>query len=328
MKKRNIIGFILITVLLITTNVISIAYFTNKVEQRDEELVTVYNRVTEQDKELANLQAVKEQYKELAKEHEALSISKQELEQENQSLLTTYQDLTAQYEKLKNDSTELEQRLTQMSSIMEQYSYALEFDPVTLEEYQVYIQELEDRILANGGLDKFENPKRWKNYGDFIIWLEDGSSEKWADEAITYLHKLPSKMLETLNQEGWMFVLTPRSLEEVYESGVSNTVGLTVYYRARIYVQNNSFSISYCTIHEVGHALDFINNFVSYDNKWKKIYETEAVNSGLTSYFTSSSSEYFAETFQKFFIDPEELEKDAPQTYEYLSKFIAQYESE
>lgn len=326
MKKRNIIGFILITVLLITINIASFAYFSNKVEQREEELISVYHRIADQDKEISSLQAIEEEYRKLSKDHEALAISKKDLEEENKSLLATYQDLTAQYEKLKNDSSKLEQRLTEMSSIMDQYSYTLEYDPVTLKEYQTYIQELEDRILANGGLDKFENPKRWKKYKDFTIWLEDGSSEKWADEAMIYLNQLPSKMLESLNQKGWMFILTPRNLEEVYESGVSNTVGLTIYYHARIYVQNNSFSISYCTIHEVGHALDFINNFVSYDNEWKKIYETEAIDSGLSSYFTSSNSEYFAETFQKFFLEPEELKQKAPNTYEFISKFVARYQ--
>jgi hypothetical protein len=326
MKNRIKISFILILVLLIITNLVSVVYFSDKTKGKEEELVEAYNLVLSQEEELTALKDTEIKYKKLLEEHETLSRSQQALEKENKTLVDTYQELTAQFELLKTNSSELEQRLNDMDSIMRQYSYVFEYDPVTLEEYQVYIQELERKILDKGGLDKFEKPKRWKKYSDIVIWLEDGASVKWADEAISYLHLLPRNILDTLNEEGWMFILTPRSLEEVYESGVTNTVGLTVYYQTRIYIQNNSFSISYCTIHEVGHALDFIHNFVSYEHEWKLIFENEAKESGLASYFTSSSSEYFAETFQMFFLDSEALKEVAPQTYEYLSEFIDQYQ--
>lgn len=325
MKKRVIIRFVLIITLLFVTNLVSFAYFSDKTQRKDEELVTAYNLIEKQEKELIDLNETKQKFEELYKENASLAKSQQELKRENKTLLDTYQELTARFETLKADSDELEQRLNQMDSVMKNYSYVFEYDPVTLEEYQVYIQELEDKILQAGGFDRFEKPRRWKDFGDITIWLEDGASVKWADESILYLRKLPRNMLKTLNQEGWMFILTPRSLEEVYESGVPNTVGLTVYYRSRIYIQNNVFSISYCTIHEVGHALDFINNFISYDKEWKAIYESESKQSGLTSYFTSSSSEYFAECFQKFFLDPVPLQDAAPKSYEFIERFVEKY---
>lgn len=325
MKKRIIISFVLVILLLSITNLVSVAYFRDKTQRKEEELVTAYNLIENKEKELIDLKVMKQKFEELTKENALLARSQRQLEQENKTLLDTYQELTAKFENLKTDSAELEQKLVQMDSIMDTYSYVFEYDPVTLEEYQVYIQELEDKILKAGGFDRFEKPRRWKDFGDIIIWLEDGASVKWADESILYLRKLPRNMLKTLNQEGWMFILTPRSLEEVYESGVPNTVGLTVYYRSRIYIQNNVFSISYCTIHEVGHALDFINNFISYDKEWKSIYENESKQSGLTSYFTSSSSEYFAECFQKFFLDPVPLQDSAPKSYDFIERFVEKY---
>ena len=325
MKRRYVILFILVTVLLLGTNFTSIMYYGVQMGDKNEELEEAYALILSQEEEIKQLKDTEKKYNLLIEENKELAQSQKVLEEKNQSLLQTYQSLTAQFETLKQNSQELEQKLTEMDQVMKEYDYIFEYDPVTMEEYQVYIQELEDRILESGGFDKYEQPKRWKDYGNAVIWLEDGASDKWADQVIEYLNYLPNNMIQELNENGWMVIVTPRSLEDVYESGVTNTVGLTVYYRARIYLQNNSFSIDYCTIHEIGHALDFIQNFISYSEEWTEIYEKEAKNSGLAKYFTSSSSEYFAETFQSCFLSPDKVKEKAPLSYEYMMKFIEQY---
>lgn len=325
MKKKSLIAFILTIVILAGCNIYTFIYFDGRIQEKNEELKEAYTLVLDQKDQINVLEEIRGKYQNLVKEHETLAQSKKVLEQKNTTLLETYQALTAQFESLKLSSKELEQQLSEVDQIMDEYSYVFDYDSATLEEYQVYIQELEERIIESGGFDKYEEPKRWKDYGDIVLWLEDGSSVKWADQAITYLRMLPKKALETLNQNDWKIIITPRSLEEVYESGVPNTVGLTIYYRSRIYIQNNTFSIEYCTIHEVAHALDFINNFISYDDEWKLIYETEAKNSGLPDYFTSSNSEYFAEMVQSCYLDPEGTQERAPQSYEFIMKFMDQY---
>lgn len=292
---------------------------------RDKDLKQAYHEILIQKDEIGQLKDTEKKYNALLEEHNVLIQNEKELEEKNKTLVQTYQKLTAEFESVKASKEEMEQKLADMKSVMDQYSYALSYDPVTLEEYQIYIKELEDKILAEGGFDKYEQPRRWKDYGDIIIWLEDGSSEKWADQVHDNLSKLPKNILDTLNDNGWMIILTPRSLEDVYDSGVENTVGLTIYYHTRIYLQNNAFSIDYCTIHEVGHSLDFINNFISNDKKWKSIYESEAKNSGLEAYFTESSSEYFAQVFQSCFLIPEEMKQNAPLSYEYMMQFINSY---
>lgn len=325
MKRRYVISIILLTLLLIGTNLTSITYYNIKMEDKSEELKDAYALIQSQEDELKSLKDTEKKYNLLIEENEELAQSQKVLEEKNKSLFETYQSLTAQFESLKQNSQELEQKLIEMDQLMQEYDYVFEYDPVTMEEYQVYIQELEDRILDSGGFDKYEQPKRWKYYDNVVIWLEDGASDKWADQVIEYLNILPEKMIQDLNDNGWMVIITPRSLEDVYESGVTNTVGLTVYYRARIYLQNNSFSIDYCTIHEVGHALDFIHNFISYSDEWTKIYEKEAKKSGFAQYFINSSSEYFAETFQSCFLSPETVKEKAPLSYEFIMNFIEQY---
>lgn len=327
MKKRTLISTIFLIVLLCSSNVISYIYMRDKLNSKQDILVAAYDKVTVQNKEIKSLKSTEQDYLELVKEHTQLAQSQQSLEDENKTLSKEYQELTTQIESLKLDREELEQKFNDLNTIIRQYSYVFQYDPATLEECQIYIQELEEKVLEQGSFDKFEKPKRWRDYGDIVIWLEDGASVKWSEKAISYLRMLPQKILETLNEEGWMLIITPRNLEDVYESGVSNTVGLTIYYQARIYIQNDSFSISYCTIHEVGHALDFIHNFISYDNDWKQIFEEEACDSGLSSYFTSSVSEYFAESFQLFYLEPEQLLKSAPNTYSFIQTFVKQYES-
>ncbi len=312
MKKKYVIISILIIILLLGTNFTTLILLNQRIERKNEELKEAYEQILDQ----------KEVIDKLEDEKDALVVNKKALEEKNYDLVQTYQTLTAQFESLKSKSEDLEEQITEKDAIMKEYSYVFNYDPVTLEESQVYIQELENKILELGGFDKYEQPRRWKEYSDIVIWLEDGSSVKWADKVYEKLELLPKKMIDTLNDNGWMIILTPRDLEEVYDSGVVNTVGLTIYYHSRIYLQNNEFSIDYCTIHEIGHALDFINNFISNDKEWKMIYEDEAKDSGFDSYFTSSSSEYFSEMFQAYFLTPEQMQENAPLSYEYMSKFV------
>lgn len=316
MRKKYVIINILIIILLLGTNFATLIMMNQRVHTKNKELKEAYELILAQNKEIDKLE----------EERNALVLNEKALEEKNKNLVQTYQKLTGEFELLKSKSEDLEEQITEKDQMMQQYSYVFNYDPVTLEEYQVYIQELENKILDLGGFDKYEQPGRWKEYDDIVIWLEDGSSVKWADQVHEKLELLPQKIIETLNDNGWMVILTPRNLEDVYESGVQNTVGLTIYYHSRIYLQNNEFSIDYCTIHEIGHALDFINNFISSDEDWKLIYETEAKDSGLDSYFTSSSSEYFSEMFQSYFINPELMKENAPLSYEYMDKFVASFD--
>lgn len=315
MKKKYLVTIILIIISLLGTNFATLILLNQRIETKNLELKEAYERILVQEEEIDKLE----------KEQDALVLNKEALEEKNQDLVQTYQTLTVQFESLKSESEALEKQIIDKEAIMQEYSYVFNYDPVTLEEYQVYIQELESRILDLGGFDKYEQPRRWKEYDDIVIWLEDGSSVKWADQVYEKLKLVPKKIIDILNDNGWMIVLTPRSLEDVYDSGVENTVGLTIYYHSRIYLQNNEFSIDYCTIHEIGHALDFINNFISNDEEWKLIYEAEAKNSGFDSYFTSSSSEYFSEMFQSFFLEPEQIQESAPLSYEYMKEFVSSF---
>lgn len=323
MRRKQFFGILGIILLLTLSNIITIILSYQRVRRDDIELEEAYSQMEVLSHQVEDLN---KGYEELTKAHTKLKENKIVLEEKNKDLIHTYQTLIAQYNDIKKKNIEMKQQISSMDDLLKDYDHASQYDPVTFSEYQTYIKELEERILKSGGFDIYEKPKRWQDYDNITIWLEDGASRKWADQANSYLKMLPSKMLEKLKENGWMIIITPRDLERIYESNVPNTVGLTIYYRARIYLQNREFSIDYCTIHEVGHAMDFIHNFVSCDQEWKNIYTKEAKTSQLGEYFTESASEYFAESFQTYFLKPEELNKNAPETYQYMKEFVDQYQ--
>lgn len=326
MNRKSIVSKLLVIILVCGTFLGTITYFNHQIELRDAKLCLATETITNYEQEMADFKKLKKEYQALQTEHSSLSSKIESISQEKDKLMLTYQELVAEFVALKKQSQEFESRLLQMDDLMEKYDYVFDYDPVLLEECQVYIQELEEKLLASGGFDKFDAPKRKREYEDVTIWLEDGASVKWADEAMTYLSMLPKKLLKEIQDLGWMFVITPRSLENVYESQVTNTVGLTIYYQKRIYIQNDSFSIEYCSIHEIGHAVDFLHNFLSYDSEWKLIYEEEARNSGLGEYFISSGTEYFAQTFQAFYLEPEIVKVRAPKSYAYIEALMSDYQ--
>lgn len=319
MNKKGKVIIASIIIILISLNIASWFYYRSQIDNIQTEANEAYAFIVDQNEKIRSIEA---DYDSLQKRNEELIHNKEDLEEKNQSLATTYQNLTVMYKSLQSDSENLQDRI---DDLVNEYGYVFDYDPVTFEEYQIYIKELEDRVEKLGGFDIFETPKRKKIYDNITIWLEDGSNEKWADQVVEYLNKLPRKIVKTLKDDGWKIIITPRNMDEVYSSNIQNTVGLTFYYKGRIYLQNNTFSIGFATLHEVGHALDYTNDFMSLTNTWDDIYREEAEASEMGTYFEGSASEYFAQSFQYYFLEPEALKLNAPKSYEFMMEFINRY---
>ena len=71
--------------------------------------------------------------------------------------------------------------------------------------------------------------------------------------------------------------------------------------------------------HELGHFLSFVAGNVDTTENFKKIYNDEKSSFSRTwrmsSYATSKPSEYFAESYQKYVLEPSKLKAAAPKTY-------------
>ncbi len=326
MRKNKILILFLLVFTLTTTNIITLLYLNNIIHKNSEQLVFAYDAIQLRDSEISRLEGLEEENNRLTLENEMLEAANENLISKTHQLTREQSSLEQQVLEQTKEIEEITNQNLNMSRILEKYNYFLEYDPETIYEYQIYIKELEQKVEKSGGFDIYELPKRKKVYEGYTIWLEDGSSEKWADQAMEYLRLLPEKALEALNKDKWYFIITPRSLEEVYHSGVENTIGLTIYYKKRIYIKNDEFSIDSCTLHEIGHALDALNSYQSFSEGFNDIYNEESSASGLSRYFTSSPTEYFAETFQNYFIKPELTKVNTPKSYAFIEKFLEKYE--
>lgn len=91
-------------------------------------------------------------------------------------------------------------------------------------------------------------------------------------------------------------------------------------------------------IHEVGHWIDAyvgeiinlpglssdkVSDVSSNTADFMEIYDMEKDKSGWWSYFTTSTSEYYAESFRLYQTNPAELKANQPLTYEYIKNDIS-----
>ena len=77
-------------------------------------------------------------------------------------------------------------------------------------------------------------------------------------------------------------------------------------------------------LHEMGHFVDFVNNYQSSSNEFQKIYKSEKSKAksfyNSPSYTLSSPREYFAESFSTYYSNPATLKAKCPKTYAYMEK--------
>ena len=93
----------------------------------------------------------------------------------------------------------------------------------------------------------------------------------------------------------------------------------------------------YCEMslaHEMGHYIDYIagstdyffytkSEAVSNSEEFKAIYEREWNTSGLAAYFTNSSEEFFAESYDQMKYNPEEYYEKCPETCAFIDNIVA-----
>lgn len=185
--------------------------------------------------------------------------------------------------------------------------------------------ETEQLYARIDNLKKEHNKPVQTAYAILPIYLEGDVKEGYAREAANRLKLLPERLLLMIKEKGWSITITSEDIEDTYNSGVKDTIGLTLYYQNKIYLMADSYAIQSCMLHEIGHVVDFMNDFISYGEKWRAIYKEEAKRSGYEAYFCESASEYFAQAFQEYFIGGDILREQRPDTYEFIRKIIDSY---
>lgn len=131
------------------------------------------------------------------------------------------------------------------------------------------------------------------------------------------LHLIPTELLSDFYNNGWKICVTDENIGETYMNDNNQYKAAIVWGKKMIVVEDRSDAID-SSIHEFGHRLDGINNRPSYSDEFHQIYldevETFKANT-VDGGCVHSQSEFFAQTFYYYILDPS---KCTPKAYEYI----------
>lgn len=137
---------------------------------------------------------------------------------------------------------------------------------------------------------------------------------------------IPTKVLTDIKNDGLKLKYITGNLRQYLLNNVGMDTGMEIWgiYRVatvEIYVTTEADIKS--TIHEIGHAWDYstVGYTKSYLNDFYNIYlEEKNQMFGANNYFAQDETEYFAECFATYLMNPNQLKAKAPKTYEYFKQ--------
>lgn len=104
-------------------------------------------------------------------------------------------------------------------------------------------------------------------------------------------------------------------------------LGLTVPSDHKIYLSEKGYYAQIAYIHEIGHVVDFNNDYPSNSEEFKKIYLKEKddyISSNFSvskEYITSNEAEFFAEIFKNICENNTESLKSVPESVSFVKKY-------
>lgn len=185
-------------------------------------------------------------------------------------------------------------------------------------------------VLPNGGMYKLGMVSKAQPV-DLEITYDGIESENYLGFANEIIAELPEKMIKALNDSGCKVIITDYDIgkDNYYGEGSDNPdwAAVTVTWsddHSIIYVEHGKLCIEYSLLHEIGHAIDFLNGEVSSTDEFMQIYLTECTAIA-SEYFKSTEKEYFAEAFSMYYNSPERR-ANMPQTYAYIDNIVSKYD--
>ncbi|CCL32247.1 TPA: hypothetical protein KOR49_002334 [Clostridioides difficile] len=160
---------------------------------------------------------------------------------------------------------------------------------------------------------------------DYSSFIElDGVDYNTQFKVYKYLDVIPENIIEKFIENKMKIEITNKSLQERF---LSNYILSGVYFDKTIHLSSNKDWAEQSLLHEFGHFVDEISYMDK--NEFIKIYEREKDNLILNkdkdkSYYLRNVSEYFAQSFEEYLINPERLLLNNPKTYEYIKLCIDQ----
>lgn len=158
-----------------------------------------------------------------------------------------------------------------------------------------------------------------------VVQAEGKVSTTRVNNVNAYYLGIPENVRQYLEDKGWTFICSAQSFGKRY-GYTGSILALTVYKDKVIYIDNRKKAES-AIVHEVGHAIDYSYEFTSNSQAFNDIFAVEHNN--VSSFWkthhsnTDTAVEYFAEAFQIYVQQPENLQTYCPQTYEYIQNIVS-----
>ena len=153
-----------------------------------------------------------------------------------------------------------------------------------------------------------------------IIEKDGNVSDSRLQKIESYYIMIPQNVRTNLENSGWRFICSDNNFGAPY-GYTGSILALSVYNEKIIYIDNRQKAED-AIIHEVGHAIDWISGFSSYQNDFLNIFnaEVETFRSVHSTHSanTSSPMEYFAEAYFVSVINPTLMQENCPLTYEFV----------
>ena len=141
---------------------------------------------------------------------------------------------------------------------------------------------------------------------DNTISIDGNVSNSILNYAYNYWYLIPENVRADFKEQGWSILLTDKSLSKDLEIKYP-VAGVTLTKDKIIKICGNQSSIRRALVHEIGHYIDYRNNFISrqitfkemYDNNGSKLldYDSNYVQAGY------SEEEYFAELYRAYILN-------------------------
>ena len=140
------------------------------------------------------------------------------------------------------------------------------------------------------------------------------------------LNKLPVNVLNRFKNSGWHIYITDENIaKSVFYGKYKSVQGVTLYSDRTILIEARESAIKESTIHEFGHFIDYMKDFISDSDEFKSIYNEE-VNIFKSRIPNSScvrdEQEFFAETLYYIYKDQG---KCTNQAYMYVNNILNKF---
>lgn len=172
-------------------------------------------------------------------------------------------------------------------------------------------------------------------YKEWVFYEGNGrindffSENQLIDYLEEILEKIPSKLLDSYEKNGWKIIITnQRNIEEDYNFEYE-VYGCTDYEQKTTIVYANKNGID-SLLHELAHYLDSLIE-ISKTIEWENIYKKEQIfykSEDLKDYFTATDSQFecFADAFLVYILNKDLLKRKSERTYKIINNLFIYFD--